>query len=62
MFDVKGKSMSDGTERKVYSIRDGLDGNIEFLLYKDDSWMWELANGYEPVERKLTWEKYPTKR
>jgi hypothetical protein len=59
MFDVKGKSMSDGTERHVYKIRDGLDGNVEFLFYKAESWTWEAANGYEPVEHKLTWEKWP---
>lgn len=62
MFDVKGKSLSDGTERHVYKVRDRLDGNVEFLFYKRDSWAWESANEYEPIEHKLTWEKYPTKR
>jgi len=52
MFKVKDKKM--GETYTVHSVKDGRNGFgqelVQFLLYKNGSWDWYIADYYSPVD------------
>ena len=59
MFDVVSVISSKGNvKKKVYDIKDGLDGDIKFLFFNGHGWEWESADNYKPANSGLTFDKW----